>query len=372
MISKTRFLVWAWSIVILSLLILMLLIKPAPAADVFSAKDSIARTAPVSAGPIDPSGFWISGIAGMTWGNREITRTIDRSLGLDISNEGLQMLPADGPDDGTDVSAEEAAAFLLQEANIPSTPTAEGLSIPLAADRTRVRGDTDIDSPFFGVGASYLHKRQDSSWGFEIGLDAIFYTDAESSLSHSGAVGNFTGGTALANVSISGDGQTFNCTNMATCAGDPSPFPQSGFVTIEREMDLDLVPEIHWFLGPQFSVAVGVGPSLAKASANGHNSTDAITAPGRQFATSVDDEDWSLGLAAKASINYYASNRFRITAFGGAKWHEFEFDGASNFREPIGGNPNFTATGSARDKITADDELWMVGIRAAIKLGGAE
>jgi len=344
------------------------------AADVYGGQSYKDKPVETFADPtVSRSGFYITGALGVANGDRSIDRGIGRGVDLGIDAD----LNGDGTVDPAEEAALQQAATQLGTVGIPSTLSDAGLNIPLIADRLNLNDSDSFSSAVFGGGVSYLVQFPNSRWGVSLGLDATVYNNAESSEHHTDAVGQFTGGTALADFNVGGA----NCStlNTGTCAGEPAvlfgvPLTQSGTLSFDREFDIDVPIKLHLLSG-QWGFNVGAGPSWARGSLSGGNApTDGLSSaingvlPGfsKGLTTKFDDDDTALGFVVTAGVQYWATDRLVIGVQGDYKHHTFEFDAASSNTSTLGGPISLTS--HAKDSVEVEDDVYSVKATVSYKL----
>jgi opacity protein-like surface antigen len=296
-------------------------------------------------------GFYIRGDLGIANGERDISRRIDREAGIDL--------------DVTGEKAEDVQDFrdTLSGFNVPSTLDGNTLSIPLIGDRLGLSDRDDFSSSVFGAEALYLWQPGNGRMGFSVGLGATFYGDAESRMSHAGANGKFVGGTALADFQAGG----FECSDIGTCAGDPSPFSQTGTLHVERDFDIDLVGRIHYFATDRLALNAGLGVSFARANLSGVNVSD--QGANEAFGTRFDEDDTAIGLIATVGADYWLTDRITIGASYDYKHHEFSADASSRASTPLGGpNSPVSIYGKSHDSADVEDDIHTFKAKIGFKI----
>lgn len=335
---------------------------PAFAADVFhpgGMKDD--GPAPERAARSDHSGFYITGDLGVANGNRSVSRTNDRGVDLDITEPAYSAV-LDANHDGTVSDDERAAASAaLDTVNIPHTISADSINIPLIADRLGIGADADFSATVFGGELSYLYQ-VNRRIGFEVGVGVTFYGNSDSSFSYTDASGKYVGGTALADANFGG---TNVCDVLATCAGDTSHFPQSGFVNVERNYDIDLIGRLHYFLNDRISVSAGGGISFARANISGGTVDDTGIVSGLDTAFSKDD--YSIGYVVNAGLNYWILDYVRLSAEYSYKHHNFSADSSAADSVNLG-TPGVDLNGHAHDRVNVEDDVHAIKARVGITL----
>ncbi len=353
-----------------------ILSAPAMAADAYSKGGSLKDSEPQASytGSANHSGFYITGALGIADGDRSIRRDINRGLDAHIDRFDTD---SDGDIDSDDDQNIADAQAQLATVGIPSALDSDGgLTIPLIGDHLGI-GDSDgFSSTVFGGGLSYLFQMPERRIGISLGIDATFYNDAESSSGHTDAVGTFTGGTALADFNSGG----FSCANINTCAGQPAALgnlalTQTGFLTFDRDFDIDIPVKLHWFVSDKFALNIGAGPSWARGNLKGTNvPTDAGSSalnaalPGfsKGLSTVHDDDDTALGYVITAGAQYWVTDRIVLGIQGDYKEHTFEFDAASSNSAPVGG-PLSLITRS-HDSVEVEDSVYSIKATASFKL----
>jgi len=254
--------------------------------------------------------------------------------------------------------------------NIPHSFDGDVLNVPLVADSLFGRNSDDLDSTVFGGEASYLYVPNNSRFGFEVGAGATFYNDAKSRNVYTGAVGDYTGGTALSEFDTTGPapGGT-TCANVGTCAGDPSFYSQSGFMNFDRDYDIDLVGRVHFFMNDRLALNVGGGLSWAHASVSGASTVDGSYAG---LNTAFKDDVDSFGYVLTAGATYWATDQVTIGIGYDYKAHDFDVRSSGSDSLDLGGP--FGPVGSARlvggvsDRSSIEDEVHTIKARVGIKL----
>lgn len=307
---------------------------------------SVKDTGYVEQAPVSTrGGFYIRGDLGVANGDRDVSRTIDREAGLGIDTTGI------------DPAIVQDAQDQLAANGVNSRLNGSTLEIPLIGDRLGLSGQDDFSAVTFGGELQYLW-RPTRSLGVSLAVGVTGYGDNETTFSHSGATGVFTGGTVADAL-----GQFTNCA-LPTCAGDPSPFAQSGFVKFERDYDIDLLPRVHWFVSDRLALNAGVGLSFAKASFKGVNASD----PGLNdvFGTAINHDDSAVGVVVSAGFDYWLTDRITFGGEANYKRHEFEAHASNGDSATIAGPVSIY--GRSNDSVNIDDDVWTLKARVGIKL----
>jgi opacity protein-like surface antigen len=294
------------------------------------------------------SGFYVTGTLGIANGDREISRTVTRDVGLELNTIGAD------PDDVQDFSD------ALSAASVPHTVNADNLFIPLIADKLSGATSDEFDSLVFGGEVSYLYQLpQAPRFALEVALGATFYDDAASSQAYAGAVGAYTGGTAAADFSSGG----FDCSDIGTCAGDPSFYSQSGFVKFDRDYDIDLIGRAHYFLTERFAINAGVGVSWAQASVSGASTVDGTY---EGLNTKFDKDTSSIGYVLTAGANYWITDNIVLGVAYDYKRHTFDVNTSASDSFDLGGGNSLI--GGANDSVDITDDVHTIKARIGIKL----
>lgn len=327
----------------------------ANASDLPSIKDNGTHVYPGTVSGVNHSGFYITGSLGIASGDRDMSRTIDRNVDLELDTTNYDA------DDIAEAQAELAAV------GVPSSLNGNVLNIPLIADRLGFGDSRDVDSTVFGGELSYLWHMPSRRLGFEIALGATFYNDDATALSHSGLAGQYVGGTALADFNFN-QGQ-FTCADIQTCAGDPSKFTQTGIVTFERDFDIDLIGRVHFFAMDNLSLYAGAGPSFARGKVKGFNVDDTLAANGRNdLSTSFDEDVSSVGYVLNLGAQYWATPRITVGLDYTYKQHDFDASTSGSFAEPI--HEGVDLVGASRDRVDIEDGIHAIKGRIGFKFGG--
>lgn len=339
------------------------LTTPAMASDIYGGSAGSTKDAPTQTVSSNHSGLYITGGLGVADIDRDTRRDINRGTDLNLDVTGEK------PEDVADFRSD------LATVGIPSSLNGNNLSIPLVADHLG-RGDSDeLTSMVLSAGAFYLHQ-MNSRFGVSIGLDGVFYNNAETTSGHVDATGTFVGGTALADFNFGGT----TCADVGTCAGQPAnlfgtPLTQTGVLEFDHDLDIDLPIKVHFFLNDRVALNVGAGPSWARGSLKGANGpTDAITTaingavPGfsNGLTTRFDDEDWALGYVLTAGAQWWLTDRVVLGVQGDYKNHTFDFDASSSSTVPLGGPLSLTS--HSRDRVEVEDDIFSIKATASIKL----
>lgn len=335
---------------------------PAFSADVYT--DDVIVTSPNyervhEAYRANRSGFYVGGSIGIANGERTVERQINRQIDLNVDDPAFAAL-VDTDNDGTITDAErEAASAALSQDNIPHTINDNSAVIPLIADQLKFGRESDFDSMVFGGEVSYLYHVPGAPVGFEIGLGTTFYNDSKTSLGHTDQAGQYQGGTALADADFGGGPI---CGGV--CAGDPSPFPQTGITSIERNYDIDLTLKGHWFLTPRFAVNVFGGPSWAQATLSGVNDSG-----DERFNTAFEKDKTSLGFVVGAGVDFWATEQIRIGGSYDFKRHDWGNTASNSATEALDGpDLGVSLGGSTSDRVKAEDDVHTFKVKASIKL----
>lgn len=335
-----------------TLVLASFLASGAIAADLGSTKDDpIFGSAKVSS---TKSGFYISGSLGVAEIDRSVSRSVERNINLDVNTTGA--------------TAEEIADAQdeLAEFGIPSAVNGNTLSIPLIGDRLGLKDSDELSATVFGGELSYLYH-PGGRFGFSLGLGGTVYNDAESSHAYAGQAGKFVGGTAASDFSVPTSPTTnFTCADVATCAGDPSPFPQSGFVTVDRDYDIDLIARVHFFATDRLALNIGAGASLARAKVSGGNFSGGTGVVADAFDTSYSKDDTTVGLVLAAGVDYYLTDRITVGLDYNYKRHTFEIDSSSGATLPLGTEAALSGGSKVSDEI--EDESHTIKAKIGFKL----
>jgi opacity protein-like surface antigen len=329
----------------------------ANATDIFDKRnDAFADPAPVQGTAV--GGFYIRGDLGIAQGDRTTERTITRDLNGELTVDPLVWGPT-APDDVADA---------LNDANVPFSRDGNNFLIPLIADQLGYGDDQSWDSMVFGGELAYLYAIPNSRFGVEIAAGATFYDEDDSTTStgHMNAAGRYLGGTAASDF-VAG---ASTCADFGTCAGDPSHFTQSGFASVHRDYDIDLLLRGHLFAAPNLSIYVGAGPSWARANIAGVNAPDIgqIPAPIDGFyPTAFNDTESSLGYVLNAGLLFWATDRITIGVDYTYKNHDFDTS-ASNSGSFNAIPDVLSLSGGANDRVSVEDEVHAIKARLGFKL----
>jgi opacity protein-like surface antigen len=311
------------------------------------------------------SGFYIKGDLGISSIDRDVSRTVNRGIDLDVSDPAYTALldGADGsaPDGVVSEAEKDAASAQLDTVKIPHSFGDDNLTIPLIGDKLNFGDNADIDSFVFGGEASYLYQIPNSRFGFEIGIGVTAYSDADSTHGYVGANGKFVSSTALADADFGGGPI---CTGLGTCAGDTSPFSQSGIIKFDRDLDIDLVGRFYYFATPNLALNVGGGLSWARANITAANVDDTGFVSGLD--TKIDKDVSSLGYVLTAGATYWATDRITIGVAYDYKHHTFDAKGSATDSLDLGGGVSLE--GHASDRIEIEDDVHTIKARIGIKL----
>lgn len=329
----------------------LFLAAPAFAADVFHQGGGLkdGGSDPVVERSENHSGIYITGNLGVAQGNRSVTHTIDRNVDLTVDTTGHTA------EEVSDAQAE------LATANIPSYVDGANLVVPLIADRLGIGSDHDFSSTVFGGEISYLYQIPNSRVGVELGIGVTSYGDAETESGHSGVAGKYVGGTLLSDADFGGGPI---CTGMATCAGDASHFPQSGFVKVDRDLDVDLIARLHYFVTRDIAINAGGGLSWARANIKAGSTNDVGSYTGLD--TGYNQDDTSLGYVLTAGATWWATDRITVGVAYDYKHHNFNADGSASDSIDFGSGVGLR--GASHDSVDVEDDVHTIKAKIGFKL----
>jgi opacity protein-like surface antigen len=303
-----------------------------------------------------PTGFYIRGDLGIANGDRSTDRDITRNLDgeLTVKDEDHAEWVAEG----------------LTDLNVPFTQDGNNFLIPLIADRLGYGADQSWDSMVFGGEIAYLHAIPNTRFGVEIAAGVTFYDDDDSTTTtgHVNRAGRYLGGTAASEFNFGGG--AFTCADIATCAGDPSHFTQSGFASVHRDHDIDLILRGHFFAAENLSFYVGAGPSWARADISGANAPDAGQIPAQIegfYPTAFSDTESSIGYVLNAGLLFWATDRVTVGADYTYKNHDFDASASNSGSFDV--FPDFLSlSGGAQDRVSVEDDVHTIKARIGFKL----
>jgi hypothetical protein len=329
-------------------LLALILGTPAIAADVYSGGSTKDAPGEVYAASTGRGGFYISGTLGYAWRDTEYSRTIQREVGADVK------IPKDAKQEEIDELAKELTDEGI--AHRGNLVPGGNLILPLAGDILNLSDEDDNNGFVFGAGVQYL-RHTGGQFGLSIGADIEFYGEGESKFSHTDVAGKISSGNLIGDFGCGGTG----------CAGEVSPFPQSGVASVDREFDVDLVLLAHWFVNDRFALHAGGGVSFARADICGANFSGA-TSPilTKAFDTKFCDDDTAIGPMVKVGFDWWMTDRMRLGVDVTGKWHDFSASGDAYNSVELG--RDISIYGQSHDTIEADDVVWAAKGRLSIKL----
>jgi opacity protein-like surface antigen len=274
-------------------------------------------------------GWYIKGNLGIAQGDRDVNMDLKREKGT------FEIETGDTPEDAPE-------GF---------EPTETRVETPQWIDRLVGGESKDLEATVFGGELSYLYQRPGSRFGFEVGLGGTGYANSETKHGFEDASATIIGG------SLS-DPDT--CTNF--CVGDEAGTTQSGFLSVKRQFDVDLVGRVHYFLMEDLALNAGGGLSVARAKLKGGATTNSPIGGGA-YDTDFDDTDTSIGYVLTAGATWWISDRWTLGLVYDYKVHEFEgkvgrtTDDENEYR-------------TVNHNVTVEDELHTIKAQLGLKLGG--
>ncbi len=333
--------------IITGLVALVALTGAAAAADTYASQRGSTKDAPVDTTTFDPSGVYFGGFVGHATIDRSIRRDVQRELGLDVTI----------PQNATQQDIDDLAK-LLSDNGVRSggsqTPGGN-FTIPLAGDLLTGATQDDLSTVVFGAEALYLRKL--GSIGVSVGGGVTFYGDSDTRSNYSGVVGS----NALGTVICPAVNTPAGCSNPSVLQG------QSGFVSVERDFDVDLIARLHWFATDRFAINAGAGVSFARANIKAGNFADvgsvggAINAHLPGLNTTIDEDDTSIAPVFTVGADYWATDRLKLGLAYEYKNHEFDAKGSNSASAP-----NVYAT--SNDSVKIEDDTHIVKLGVLLKL----
>lgn len=346
----------------------------AKAADIYGGS---TKDGPIEASiPASRSGFYVTGVLGYAWGDRDISQSITREAGF---YKDIKAPVADDYDENNDGTLSEAEQKEFDEDTARHTKFIDAvlekapgssydgsmLSIPLLGDVLSNAGNDDFNSFVYGAELSYLFH-PGGRFAFEPAVGITFYADGESSIGHKNAFGTSTG---------------------PLFPGEPVPadvlngaLGQTGYASAEREMDIDLLLRGYYFMNDRFALSLAGGVSIATANVCAVNSSDAVallagnaaaqSAVANAFNTSKCDDDTSIGPMIEGGFKWWASDRIAIVGRVDAKLHEFEANADSFHKVQLGEIRDHPVGiyGKSDNNVDVEDVLWTAKVGVSIKL----
>lgn len=357
-------------------------ISPAMSADVYDAAGGLKDGGPAIAAK-GRGGVYLSGFVGYSWGDRDIRAKTNREVGLYAEMEP-PVEPVEGDYETTEAYeaaraqyAEDKAKYdeCLEEMLLAAGPDAgvDGatLSVPLLGDLLSNAGGGDVDGFVYGAELSRLWHNG-GALGFEAALGVTAYSNGDSGIAWTGAHGVLTHPSAYAGEPVA--------------PLDPSgALGQTGFASVDRQFDIDLVGRLYGFVNPRLALFAGGGVSIAKAQICAASSTDGVAllegGPLHSFAAgafnhSGCDDDWSIGPVGQVGFRWWASDRLAITGMVDVKSHEFEgkAGGSAKIGEALDGNccniSEVGIDGKSDTRIEVEDVLWAAKVGVSYNLSG--
>jgi opacity protein-like surface antigen len=332
--------------------IMATIVTPARAADVYGGESYKDGPGPEYRQP-GHGGFYISGTLGYAWTDREYSRTIDREVGVDVKLPTKNVTQ----EDIDHVADELTKAGVAHRGNLVP---GGNLIIPLLGDILKFGTDDDANGFTYGAGVQYLFHNG-GRYGVSIGADVEGYGNGESKYKHTDLAGKISGGNLL--------GDHGGCGGPGTgCAGEDSPFSQSGTASVDRQFDIDLVLMGHIFITDRLAVHAGGGISFARAEVCGTNksgSTNPMLI--KAFDTGFCDDDFAIGGVIKGGLQYWLAENVTIGFDATAKWHGFEASGDSYNSVNLDRAGDIKLYGQSSDTVEADDVVVGAKGRLSVK-----
>jgi opacity protein-like surface antigen len=322
------------------------------AADVYQQGGGLKDESPAEYRNNGRGGFYIKGDLGIANINRDASVNVDREVGLDAP-----VPDSDGDGDIDDVD-KDALSASLDAASIPHRfGDSDNVLVPLIGDRLNGVDGVDLDTMTFGGEVSYLFHRPSSRFGFEIGLGITGYSDAESSHGYLNENGKLVSGTLISD--------NAGCAGIGACAGDESPFTQSGAIKFDRDFDIDLIGRVHYFATDRLALNVGGGVSWARGNITAANLADNAFLSGLD--TSMDEDVSSIGFVLTAGATYWITNNITFGFAYDYKQHTFDADASAADSVPLGGGASIY--GISSHNVEVEDQVHTLKARLGVKLG---
>ncbi len=225
--------------------------------------------------------------------------------------------------------------------------------VPIIGAFFNTSDNDDFNSFVFGGGVEHLwHMGQ---FGMSLGVDVTAYADAESKTEFSKVPTFFAKGTL-----------TNPADNLPGGLDGKTPITVSGYASVDRQIDIDLVGKLYFFPSPDLAFFGKAGPSFAKAKVKGGVFIDG---GGADESLEYENDDWSIGYVVGLGVTKWWDPNFSTTLEGDYKAHSFNADGSKSVDLKHGccvrevGHGNETIDAAAGTDV--DDNVWTV------KLGGA-
>lgn len=313
-----------------------MLTAPVMAADVYGGstlKDATLNTAHV---PQQRGGLGIRVFLGYSWGDREVSQRNSGELGFrdtpKCEGDGCEELDAETTD----------FVNQLNTAGVDASWDGATFELPLLRVLSSIAGGDDISSLSGGAEVEYIVYAGSIAYGLVGGVQ--LYADADSRSAYSGAATTLGGGSLISPRGSAAEG--------ATVPG----LTTSGFVEVDRTLDLDLKAKLGFLADQNTLIYVVGGPSLAKGKIKGSVSIDGIDG-----SLTSEDDQWSLGWVAGIGVQRYMGNGWSLNLEG--DYREHEFDVSQSVDKTLFTSGTKSVYGKASSTSEAEDGIY------SIKLG---
>jgi opacity protein-like surface antigen len=311
-----------------------------------SIKDTAYATEP--AARRDLGGFGIRVFMGYSWGDRDVSQRNSGEIGLratpECESEESEKPAVQSIGRGGGKSCEQIDEKLseavdhLNENGVDASWDGTTFELPLLRALSGIVGSEDISTLSGGVEAEYLVHSGAIVWGVVGGI--TLYADADSRTNYTGAPITLGGG---ALISPHGSPQVGANTGLTA----------SGFVEVERDLDIDLALKIGTMVNSNTLIYAIAGPSFAKGKIRGGVGID-----GTGLAMEYEDDQWSVGYIVGAGVQHYFGDGWSANAQIDYKAHEF--DASKSIDTSIASLGNAEIYGKASSKSEAEDAIWTV------------
>lgn len=290
----------------------------------------------------DHTGWALRGFIGYAMGDRDIKSEANAFLNCRNAYE-LSEDPEDREQELKDIEmfvadANKAGVF----ASASNDGTVANIVVPILGAFFNNSDSDDFNSLVFGGEIEHLWHRGQFGFGLAAGVTA--YGDAESKTTFAKVPTFFERGTATNPDDGANHGQN-----------GETGLTVSGFASVDRQFDIDLVAKLYYFPTPDLAFHVKAGPSFAKAKVKGGVSVD-----GTDASLEYENDDFSIGYVVGAGVTKWWSPVLSSTLEVDYKAHSFDANGKKS--ESLGEVHCFCddLTVDAAGSTDVDDSVWTI------------
>lgn len=294
----------------------------------------------------DHTGWALRGFVGYASGERDIKSEANAFLNCTNAYE-LSEDPVT-----REAELKEIEAFVKEAndhgvlASASNDGTLAKIVIPILGAFFNNSDNDDFNSFVFGGEVEHLWHRGQFGLGLAVGVTA--YADADSETTFANVPTFFERGT-LTNPA-NGENNGFD---------GPTGLTVSGFASVERQFDVDLVVKLYYFPAPDLAFHIKAGPSIAKAKVKGGVSID-----GTDASLEYENDDVSIGYVVGAGVTKWWDPNWSTTAEVDLKGHSF----SANGKKSVDLGDSYCCDQVSLDAAggtDVDDNVWTVKLGAA-------